>query len=214
MVTRSPKMVTAWLRSFDSLTNYYLHHGRSQCGMVSLQARVIDHTVHTLNKCVGHSCLIFQIKNAPSIPQSLIRFLTDWYFPFVRVHNIFVIRRLLFTRYNMNISNRVALFDLVGEYYRGLNQEMVYYGWTEFARLFGISIRVPLVVTLSDWSTMHLQNSQILYASLEACFCFELARFLYNWAGCTKIKLVQSKNMPPNLHIGSETFVDAWCSSR
>ena len=99
----------------------------------------------------------------------------------------------------MNISNRVALLELVGEYHRGLqeqmyeelyqelrqdmvndcfewlNQEMVYYGWTQFASLFGIEIRVPLVVTLSDWSTLHLQNSQILYASLVAWFCFELA---------------------------------------
>ena len=99
----------------------------------------------------------------------------------------------------MNISNRVALLELVGEYHRGLqeqmyeelyqelrqdmvddyfewlNQEMVYYGWTQFASLFGIEIHVPLVVTLSDWSTLHLQNFQILYASLVAWFCFELA---------------------------------------
>ena len=72
--------------------------------------------------------------------------------------------------------------DMVDDYFEWLNQEMVYYGWTQFANLFGIEICVPLVVVLSDWSTLHLQNSQILYASLEAWFCFELARFLYNFA--------------------------------
>ena len=40
--------------------------------------------------------------------------------------------------------------DIVDDYFDWLNQEMVYYGWTQFASLFGIEIRVPLVVALSD----------------------------------------------------------------
>ena len=206
MVTRSPAMVTNWLRLFYFLTNYYVRHGRSQRGIVSLQACMTGHRVHTLHICIGPSCLIFQIQNALSIPHSLVCFLADWHFTFVGVNNMSDIQRLLLIQYDMNIWNRVALFELVREYYRGLqeqmyeelyrelrqdmidnyfewlNQEMVYYGWTQFASLFGIQIRVPLVVTHSDWSTLHLQNSQILYASLEAWFCFELARFIYNFA--------------------------------
>ena len=40
------------------------------------------------------------------------------------VNNIFVIRWLLLTQYSTNISNRVALFHLVGEYYRVLQEGM------------------------------------------------------------------------------------------
>ena len=72
--------------------------------------------------------------------------------------------------------------DMVDDYFEWLNQEMVYYGLTQFASLFGIEIRIPLVVTLINWCTLHLQNSQILYERLEAWFCFELAQFLYNFA--------------------------------
>ena len=35
------------------------------------------------------------------------------------------------------------------------------FGWTQFASLIGIEIRVPLVVIFSNGSTLHLQNSQI-----------------------------------------------------
>ena len=95
-----------------------------------------------------------QTQNALSIPWPLVRFLANWHFTFVGVNNISIIRWLLLIQYDMNISNRVALFELVGEYYWGLqeqmyeelhwelrqdivddyfewlNQEMVYYGWT------------------------------------------------------------------------------------
>ena len=174
--------------------------------MVAASVELTDHRVHTLHICIGPSYLIFQIQNAPSIPRSFVRFLVDWHFTFVGVNNISITRRLLLIQYDINISNKVVLFELVGDYYWGLqeqmyeklyqklckdmvddyfewlNQEIFYYGWTQFASLFDIEICLPLVVTLSDWSTLHLQNSQILYASLEAWFCFELARFLYNFA--------------------------------
>ena len=68
MVTRSPAMETDWLRLFYFIIDYYVHYGRSQRGIVSLQARMTDHMVHTLHLCIGPSCLIFQIQNAPSIP--------------------------------------------------------------------------------------------------------------------------------------------------
>ena len=174
--------------------------------MVAASVELTNHRVHTLRICIGPSCLIFQIQNAPSILRSLVHFLADWHFTFVGVNNISVTRRLLLIQYDINISNKVVLFELVGDYYWGLqeqmykklyqklcqdmvddyfewlNQEIFYYGWTKFASLFGIEIYLPLEVTLSNWSTLHLQNSQILYASLEAWFCFELARFLYNFA--------------------------------
>ena len=87
--------------------------------MVAASVELTDHRMHTLHICIGPSCLIFQIQNAPSIPRSLVRFLADWHFTFVGVNNISVTRRLLLIQYDINISNKVVLFELVGDYIEG-----------------------------------------------------------------------------------------------
>ncbi|KAB1222808.1 Werner Syndrome-like exonuclease [Morella rubra] len=114
-LTRSPAVVHSWLNDIYCIR---CHLNRF---IVSLDVkwhlaytRNIKHPVATLQLCVGHRCLIFQIIHAPYIPGSLFGFLGNGKFTFTGV-GIKEDAEKLLDDYGLKVANVVDLRVLVGE---------------------------------------------------------------------------------------------------
>ncbi|XP_004136772.1 Werner Syndrome-like exonuclease [Cucumis sativus] len=134
--------------------------------------------VATLQLCVGHRCLIFQLLYCPAAPQALVNFLFDSSCTFVGV-GIHQDVQKLYHEYGLTVSNVVDLRDLA---VNKLGRTYLRYAglkslWRE---VLGREIEKPKYITLSNWDSVWLNYAQILYATIDAFISFEIGRSLMN----------------------------------
>ncbi|GAB2267093.1 hypothetical protein Dimus_002077 [Dionaea muscipula] len=130
--------------------------------------------VATLQLCVGHHCLIYQLMYTPFIPDSLEEFLGDSDCCFVGVGIGRDVDKLM-VDYNLAVENTVDLASLAAEE-MGLRRNA---GLKELAwEVFGWQVEKPRWVTMGRWDAELLSHDQIKYACLDAFLSSEIGEIL------------------------------------
>ncbi|KAL5743250.1 hypothetical protein ACOSQ2_026366 [Xanthoceras sorbifolium] len=180
LVTNSPSVVESWISEME-----LIHRPRLKNLIVGLDTEQHPnsnfknkHPVATLQLCVGHRCLIFQIIHAPDIPQALEDFLLNDNYSFVGVKIEEDVEKLE-KDYNLSVGNVIDLRTLTAQVL-GLDMKV----WKQ-AGLKGLSERVLKKkvekikeIQLSNWDDRRLSSAQVQYACIDAFVSFEIARTL------------------------------------
>ncbi|KAK7339809.1 hypothetical protein VNO77_20494 [Canavalia gladiata] len=143
--------------------------------------RDMHNPVATLQLCVGHRCLVFQILHALSIPHSLISFLVDPNHTFVGVGIEDDVAKLL-EDYSLHVANFVDLRSLAVE--KLGDPEMKKAGLKKLGlQVLGLDMEKPKRITRSKWDNLWLTVEQVQYASIDAFVSFEIGRRLISTNG-------------------------------
>ncbi|XP_057432770.1 3'-5' exonuclease-like [Lotus japonicus] len=173
LVTTSPYFVNAWLYQTLQL---HSHHHHLLIGLdiewrPNLQPGD-NNRVATLQLCVGHRCLIYQIFHARSIPASLVEFLSNPNHMFVGV-GVRDNANKLFRDYRLRVANCVDLCtvaaDLMGD------PAMKRVGLRRLAqRVIGRDVEKQRNITMSKWDKRWLSKKQVKYATVDAYVSSEI----------------------------------------
>ncbi|XP_050368339.1 3'-5' exonuclease-like [Argentina anserina] len=175
LVTHSAPMVESWLSEIIPIIN--------QNPIVGLDVewrpnfyRNSDHPVATLQLCVDHRCLIFQLIHAQTIPRSLFDFLANGSYTFVGAGIQNDVEKLL-VDYDLRVTNPVDLGALAAAKLgrrelnkaglKGLSKEVL-----------GKELQKPSRVTMSRWDNEWLTCPQVQYACIDAFISSEIGRRL------------------------------------
>ncbi|KAF5184611.1 Polynucleotidyl transferase, ribonuclease H-like superfamily protein [Thalictrum thalictroides] len=172
-VTSTPSVVRRWIRS-----TWFFHRYLRYKLVVGLGVQWNPSSVEpagTLQLCVGHRCLIFQLTHSDSVPNLLRRFLNDTRTTFVGIWNHSDERRLMDSDHKLTLSSspkdlRYSVADrLEDPDLRGASME------TLVSRFFGYhGIRKDPDVAMSDWNADCLTEEQVLYAAVDAYVSFQI----------------------------------------
>ncbi|KAM7463242.1 hypothetical protein LguiA_031363 [Lonicera macranthoides] len=190
LVTRTPCLVDTWISDMK-----HLHHQRLRHLTVGLDIEWLPNSYPnqvpnppaTLQLCVGHNCLIFQLLFAPEIPQSLKNFLADNNNTFVGVEIDPDVEKLR-DSYGLEVQNTVDLRGLAAD--RTGKDGMRSRGLVNIAKeVLGKDFEKPKKVSRSNWAANWLSLVQIQYACVDAFVSFEIGKKLKAFK-CTKYFLV------------------------
>ncbi|KAM2229748.1 hypothetical protein ACFX1S_014243 [Malus domestica] len=178
VVTHTPSKVKYWINK-----TRYLHRYRLHKLIVGLDVewrpsftRGVNNPVATLQLCVGHRCLIFQLLHTPGIPRCLFNFLADPDFTFVGVGINDDVRKLCL-EYDLAVAKYVDLRELEARRYGWSVQRRI--GLKDMAAdVLGQEFQKPKTVTMSQWDKPSLSLEQIKYACIDAFVSFEIGRAL------------------------------------
>ncbi|XP_059659819.1 3'-5' exonuclease-like [Cornus florida] len=176
LVTNTTCIVDTWISDIKRLHHHRLH--KLVVGL-DVEWRPVprqESPVATLQLCVGHNCLIFQILIAPEIPKSLVEFLSNDDFTFVGVKVEDDAQKLFFD-YGLRVSRPVDIRSLA---VTALNDPgLRNAGLVRLAKdVLGKSFEKPKSVSRSNWDDDWLSEDQIQYACVDAFVSFETGRCL------------------------------------
>ncbi|KAF3442189.1 hypothetical protein FNV43_RR16105 [Rhamnella rubrinervis] len=177
LVTHTPSMVDSWISDIERIHRRRLH--RLIVGL-DIEWRPnfgpYRNRVATLQLCVGHRCLIFQLICAPAIPHSLLDFLGSDSYTFAGVGIQKDVEKLQMD-YDLDVANAVDLAHLAAHELGSWNLRNA--GLKGLAwEVLGIEIDKPIWVTLSRWDNQCLAYDQVQYACIDAFLSFEIGRHL------------------------------------
>lgn len=174
LVTHSAPMVESWLSEIIPIVN--------QNPIVGLDVewrpnnRNSDNPVATLQLCVDHRCLIFQLLYAQTIPRALFDFLSNGSYTFVGAGIENDMDKLL-VDYDLKVTNTLDLgplaatklgkIELKKAGLKGLSKEVL-----------GKELQKPSNVTRSRWDNEWLMCNQVQYACIDAFISSEIGRRL------------------------------------
>uniref|UniRef100_A0A0D3GLJ1 3'-5' exonuclease domain-containing protein n=1 Tax=Oryza barthii TaxID=65489 RepID=A0A0D3GLJ1_9ORYZ len=121
----------------------------------------------TLQLCVGHRCLVFQLARAGAVPAVLRRFMADARAAFV-AHNVRHDCRKLGEHHGLEVARGVELRRLVAGMGNASMERMA----EEHLGLVGVW--KPRRVGTSRWHARRLTKGQVEYACVDACLSFHL----------------------------------------
>lgn len=134
--------------------------------------------VATLQLCVGHKCLIFQICRSNSIPWILREFLSDGGVKFVGVRN-YVDAEMLARGYKLHVKNVVELGGVAG--CGGASMEKL------ASLVLGFDgVKKSEWVGRSEWDQRELDLQQVEYACVDAFVSFGIGKKLSLKGGLMK----------------------------
>lgn len=175
LVTHSAPMVESWLSEINPIINENPIIGLDVEWRPN-QSRSIENPVATLQLCVGHRCLIYQLIHTQNIPQSLFDFLANRSYKFVGAGIENDVEKLLLD-YELKVTNAVDLGVLAAT--RLCKRELKNAGLKGLAKeVLGKEIEKPKKVTLSRWDSEWLTCNQVQYACLDAFLSSEIGRRL------------------------------------
>ncbi|KAL9315390.1 hypothetical protein ACSQ67_016391 [Phaseolus vulgaris] len=175
LVTSHPSEVATWLSR---------NTGRRHGLMVGLDVEWRPNTrtntqnpVATLQLCVGHACLVFQIIHSPYIPRSLDSFLEDSNVTFFGV-GIQADADKLLRDYDLHVANVCDLRPLAADQLwrhphlrqAGLKTLCLY--------VLDVEVQKPQSVTRSSWDNRWLTTQQVQYAAIDVFLSYEIGRRL------------------------------------
>ncbi|CAN6577188.1 unnamed protein product [Malus baccata var. baccata] len=178
LVTHTPSKVKSWINK-----TRYLHRYRLHKLIIGLDVEWrpsftngVNNPVATLQLCVGHRCLIFQLLHTPGIPSRLFNFLADPDFTFVGVGIKDDVRKL-YLEYGLAVRRFVDLRELEARRYGWSVQRNI--GLKDMAAdVLGQEFEKPKTITMSHWDNPSLSLAQIKYACIDAFVSFEIGRAL------------------------------------
>ncbi|PIA61005.1 hypothetical protein AQUCO_00300494v1 [Aquilegia coerulea] len=177
-VTSTPSVVRKWIR-----LTWYIHRYLRYKLVVGLGVQwnpSSNEPASTLQLCVGHRCLIFQLTYSDSVPKLLRRFLDDPNNTFVGIWNHSDKRRLLDSDHELTLSStpkdlRYFVADRFNEPdLRGASME------TLVSRFFGYNgVKKDLAIATSNWNAYWLTDEQVLYAGVDAFVSFQMGKVMF-----------------------------------
>ncbi|CAA2971155.1 Werner Syndrome-like exonuclease [Olea europaea var. sylvestris] len=182
LLTHDPTMVSQWLSEIQS------NHPENRRLIIGLDVewrpnfnRNTENPVATLQLCVDRRCLIYQLIHSPSVPPSLIDFLSNQNYTFVGI-GIKADLEKLEEDYGFGFNaNNVDLRKLAADTYQ--MKELNNAGLKNLAKVvLGKEVNKPSRVTMSRWDYRWLKPDQVQYACVDAFVSFEIGRVL-NAAG-------------------------------
>ncbi|KAJ8759818.1 hypothetical protein K2173_009919 [Erythroxylum novogranatense] len=184
LVTNTPSLVDQWLAETLQITA----NTQRRPSVVGLDvewrpnlSRNVENPVATLQLCVDHRCLVYQIRHSPAVPQSLFGFLCNVDFVFVGV-GIEADYEKLVEGYGLSVRNMVDLGVLAAEK-MGM-RELKNAGLKELVKqVLGMEVNKPRRVTMSRWDNLWLTPDQVQYACLDAFLSSEIGRRLNATSG-------------------------------
>lgn len=178
LVTFNPDMVDSWIANALAVNKCRLD--RLIVGLdIEWNPRGSDHSVATLQLCVGGYCLIYQIYHATEISNDLRDFLQDPDFTFVGV-GIKADVKKLWNDYLLEVVNTRDLCPWAADEL-GM-EELRRVGLKRLVKeVVGEEMDKPRSVTCSRWNSRVLSREQVAYACLDAYFSFEIGRRLSAW---------------------------------
>ncbi|XP_047180382.1 Werner Syndrome-like exonuclease [Vigna umbellata] len=175
LVTHHPSQVDRWLSN---------NAGRRQGLMVGLDVEWRPNTqpntqnpVATLQLCVGHACLVFQIIHSPFFSHSLDSFLQDPNVTFFGV-GIRADAEKLLRDYGLYVANVYDLRSLAEAKLRGYPHLRQAGLKTLCLHVLGVDVEKPQSITRSFWDNTRLTAEQVQYASIDAFLSYEIGRRL------------------------------------
>lgn len=179
-VTAAASAVRKWIR--DVLYWNYLDRSQLVVGMgVQWTPVGEDPPADTLQLCVGHRCLIYQLAHTDYVPMLLRRFLMNPDHIFVGFWNHSDARKLLNCRFQLtmwseplDLRHFVATSD--GESLNRASVEEIVEQWLGL-----VGVRMDREISMSHWGEMFLSHNQILQACLDAHCAFLIGESLGPW---------------------------------
>ncbi|KAK4415273.1 hypothetical protein Salat_2634600 [Sesamum alatum] len=181
VVTAKAAVVRKWVHKIRYHHRHQLRHGRMVVGL-GVQWVPGRNAPATLQLCVGHHCLIFQLTRAAHSPAVLRRFLSEPSVKFVGVWNYKDASMLRESKHRLHISQLVDVRDVASELRgcsRGASMERL------AAKILGMDgVEKKEWVGRSDWDETWLSEEQVGYACVDAFLCFLMAKALrvWNWS--------------------------------
>lgn len=131
----------------------------------------------TLQLCVGRRCLIFQLIHAPTVPSSLVGFLSNPNYTFVGVGIKFDLGKIE-KDYGFGMDAKIVdLRSLAAQVYDRV--ELKNSGVKGLTKVvLEKEVNKPRRVTMSRWDKQWLKPDQVQYACLDAFVCYEMGRIL------------------------------------
>ncbi|CAH1445562.1 unnamed protein product [Lactuca virosa] len=176
LVTAKPSYVDFWINDIERI-----HRRRLHSLVVGLfiewrpNRRNNVNPVATLQLCVGHRCLIFQIIHSPTTP--LLRdFLLNPSYTFVGAGIEDDVKKLK-DGYNLDVGRTMDLRALVTEKYN--RPDLGNVGLKGLTRIvLGKELIKQKIVSKSRWDNRRLSPAQVEYACIDAFLSFEIGRIL------------------------------------
>ncbi|KAF7847352.1 hypothetical protein BT93_L3058 [Corymbia citriodora subsp. variegata] len=199
-ITDDPDVVTRWIGDVERAFLLWLNRlvvGLDIEWRPNLEPSDV-HPVATLQLCVGHDCLVFQILQAKYVPVSLRAFLANPTYTFVGV-GIKDDATKLSDDYGLTLSRMVDLRALAMERFR--NPSFGYMGLKKLVKvILRKELEKPKEITLSRWDDKELTARQAEYACLDAFVTFELGMILQAWlVGRARVGWCARANCIPNM---------------
>ncbi|CAI9118905.1 OLC1v1020532C1 [Oldenlandia corymbosa var. corymbosa] len=179
-VTSAGSVVRDWLFRLRRYHTHRLRRGRLLVGVGVQWTPGRNPSPATLQLCIGHRCLIFQLTHADRIPISLRRFLSDPNITFVGVNNK---RDYDMLGYNSGhqlwVPRLIDLVDVANEK-RGYGMMVSMEKLAEW-ELGMKGLKKEILVGRSNWDGFCLSLDQIEYAAVDAFISFMLGKNLWAW---------------------------------
>ncbi|XP_047326838.1 Werner Syndrome-like exonuclease [Impatiens glandulifera] len=179
-VTHTPSIVENWISEME-----FFHRRRLNRLIIGLDVewrpmfgRHSPYSpVATIQLCIGHRCLIFQLIYASYIPDSLIEFLNNPNYTFVGVGIENDVKKLE-NDYQLGIEPSIVdLAELAAD--RCDDDEFLYAGLKKLTSMvLDLDVVKPRRITLSRWDDLYLSDKQVQYACIDAFLSFEIGRVL------------------------------------
>ncbi|XP_027178143.1 uncharacterized protein LOC113777308 [Coffea eugenioides] len=179
-VTSTPSVVKHWLFRICRHHVYRIHKGRLVVGLGVQWTPGHRKSPATLQLCVGHQCLVFQLLHAPHAPLKLRRFLSNPNITFVGVSNKNDGALLRCSKHELCVSSTlVDLVDVASEE-RGYSKKISMEKLAEL--VVGMEgVKKEEWVGRSDWDEFWLSEHQVEYACLDAFVSFLIGKDLKAW---------------------------------
>ncbi|XP_058076687.1 uncharacterized protein LOC131225224 [Magnolia sinica] len=181
-VTSTPAVVRSWIYHTCRIHGFRLH--KLVVGL-GVQWRPVGRyrnwsRAATLQLCVGHRCLIFQLVYVHSVPQALRKFLANTNITFVGIWNN-LDAKYLQRDHGLYVHDLLDLRSCVGETDGRWDLKQASMG-TLALEFLGISgLDKDTTVGRSDWEALLLDDDQVLYACTDAFVSFEIGKRLRLW---------------------------------
>ncbi|GAU19490.1 hypothetical protein TSUD_77340 [Trifolium subterraneum] len=173
IVTASASVVDEWIQAT------LIRGGAFHCLRKLVVALSVDPSAHTLQLCVGHRCLIFQLSQADKVPLSLRIFLLDRACKLTGFFNTDHRPKLLSSKHRLEmIIDPKDIGYIDADFDNCSMEEMI-------EKCLGYKVDLREEIKTSDWSVQNLSNDQVLYACVEVHCAFLVGRNLGVWLlGC------------------------------
>ncbi|KAL8488830.1 hypothetical protein ACS0TY_024945 [Phlomoides rotata] len=180
VVTAKPVVVRKWIYAIGHRHRILLRNGRLVVGLGVQWTHGRNAGAATLQLCVGHTCLIFQLRHADQSPAILRRFLSNSNITFVGVWNYRDADMLSDSRHSLRVTRLVDLRHPASTSFRGcsLSASMEtlasdILGWDGMSK--------EETVGRSNWDVEWLSKEQVRYAALDVVLSFFMGKKLRVW---------------------------------
>ncbi|KAH6779436.1 hypothetical protein C2S52_010673 [Perilla frutescens var. hirtella] len=178
-VTATPSTVRKWVYNIRYRHRYRLHRSRLLVGLGVQWVPGSGTAAATLQLCVGHNCLIFQLIHADHFPSVLRRFLVDPDVIFVGLWNFRDASMLMGSRHDVEVGKLVDVREVASDF-RGYSRRASM--GTLAADILGLhGMEKEEWVGRSDWGDYRLSREQVKYACHDVFLAFLMAKELRVW---------------------------------